>query len=131
MIRMLVVAAGAALIAGCQNEPVREFNPEVKGLFQSSKGADALAQGVQQYDNAAYGESAKSFQSALDQGLPDRDKVTAHKYLAFIHCGAGRITPCREEFRKALAVDPQMQLSAAEAGHPTWGPVFRNLKAGK
>jgi hypothetical protein len=29
------------------------------------------------------------------------------------------------------AVDPAFSLTAAEAGHPSWGPVFRKLKAAK
>jgi len=24
-----------------------------------------------------------------------------------------------------------MQLAAAEAGHPIWGPIFQNVKAGR
>ena len=41
-----------------------------------------------------------------------------------------RSGPCREEFRKALAIDPGMELAPAEAGHPIWGPIFRSVKAG-
>src|SRR5204862_280639 len=76
-------------------------------------------------------ESAKNLQSALDKGLGDRDKVAAYKHLAFIHCVSGRERQCRDEFRKALAVDPTMDLAPAEAGHPIWGPIFRAVKAGR
>src|SRR5207245_1576255 len=34
-----------------------------------------------------------------------------------------------EEFRKALSINPELELAAAEAGHPAWGPVFSSLKA--
>jgi hypothetical protein len=57
--------------------------------------------------------------------------VKAHKYLAFIHCVSDRAAACRDEFRKALAIDSKLNLTAAEAGHPTWGPVFRSVKAGR
>jgi hypothetical protein len=36
---------------------------------------------------------------------------------------------CQDEFRKALELDPDMELSPAEAGHPSWGPAFRTAKA--
>ena len=39
--------------------------------------------------------------------------------------------PCREEFRKALDIDPSFELSEDEAGHPVWGSVFRGLKSRK
>ncbi|MBI2295732.1 MAG: TssQ family T6SS-associated lipoprotein [Betaproteobacteria bacterium] len=68
-------------------------------------------------------------QSALDAGLGKSDQVKAHKHLAFIHCSSGREPRCRDEFRKALAADPGFDLDPAEAGHPTWGPVFRSVKA--
>jgi len=48
-----------------------------------------------------------------------------------MHCVSGRTAACREEFRKALTMDPDVELSPAEAGHPTWGPVFRSVKAGR
>jgi hypothetical protein len=36
---------------------------------------------------------------------------------------------CYESFRRALALNPKFELTAAEAGHPVWGPVFRSAKA--
>ena len=57
--------------------------------------------------------------------------MNAHKHLAFINCVSGRTSACREEFRKALAIEPGLDLPPAEAGHPTWGPVFRSVKAGR
>jgi hypothetical protein len=63
--------------------------------------------------------------------LTAADRATTHKHLAFIHCTAGRERACRDEFRKALAADPALDLAPAEAGHPVWGPIFRSLKGGK
>lgn len=130
--------SGALLLVGCQSEPMRAFKAdlqlmtsEVKGLFGSNKGDAALAAGLRLYEDGNYGEAAKQLQSAISQGLSSANRVNAHKHLAFIHCASGRTGPCREEFRKALAIDPSLQLSAAEAGHPTWGPVFRSVKAGR
>lgn len=130
--------SGALLLAGCQTETMRTVRSdidnagaELKALFGGSKGDAALAAGLRQYEDGNYGEAAKLLQSAIDQGLPASGRVNAHKHLAFIHCASGRTTACREEFRKALAIDSNLQLSAAEAGHPSWGPVFRSVKAGR
>jgi len=84
---------------------------------------------MQQYEAGDYDESAKNFQGALRAGLNDKERVSAHKHLAFIHCASGRERLCREEFRRALALKPDLDLSAAEAGHPVWGPIFAQLKA--
>jgi Tfp pilus assembly protein PilF len=129
MKRIAAIAISAALLAGCESQPVRSVQAAVQSFIQPHKGADALATGLKQYENGEYAESAKSLQSALDLGLGDRDQVNARKHLAFIHCASGRIAPCREEFRRALAIEPGLELAPAEAGHPTWGPVFRDVKA--
>jgi Tfp pilus assembly protein PilF len=133
--RLLVAAAALALLAACETAPMKEFTGDAKSAWRqltgSSKGTAALSAGLKQYDDGEYQSAAKNLQSALDQGLSNNDQVIAHKHLAFIHCSQNRTGPCRDEFRKALAVDPSMQLAAAEAGHPIWGPIFQNVKAGR
>lgn len=94
-------------------------------------GTSALSAGLKQYEDGDYEQSAKSLQEAIDLGLPERQRAAAHKHLAFMHCSESRERQCRDEFRKALAVDPALELAPAEAGHPVWGPIFRALKAGK
>jgi Tfp pilus assembly protein PilF len=99
-------------------------------LFQQSRGLPLLDAGVRQYEDGNYKEAAKSLQGALDAGLADdENRILARKHLAFIHCAAGRKEPCRDEFRRILAIDPKFDLKPAEAGHPAWGPVFRALRA--
>lgn len=94
------------------------------------KAQQELDSGISSYENGAYKQAARQVQSALALGLETRsDKARAHKYLAFMLCVDGKQRPCRDEFRKALDADPAFDLSPAEAGHPTWGPVFRKLKA--
>lgn len=127
MIRLLVVAAALAALSACGSDPMRQ----VQALLQPAKGESAFNAGIRQYENGQYAESQKSLLSAIDQGLPQDDLVTAHKHLAFIHCVSNRERACREEFRKALVIDPGMQLEPAEAGHPIWGPVFKSVKAGR
>jgi hypothetical protein len=95
-----------------------------------SLGLDELAKGVKSYDDGDYAAALLQFQAALDLGLASGvDRAVAHKHLAFMACVAKRIATCRTEFRKAFADDPGFDLARAEAGHPTWGPVFRSVKA--
>jgi Tfp pilus assembly protein PilF len=126
MMRPLMVLLLVAL-AGCETDPVRT----VQELFQPTKAEQTLSAGLKQYEDGNYEQSQKSLQSAIQQGLGERDRVTAHKHLAFIHCASKREQECRAEFRKALAIDPGMDLAPEEAGHPMWGRVFRSVKAGR
>lgn len=145
MRRSLLLAVALTLAGGCASDPIRGITNTVEDLFKKGErqvsgesepaparrdfGQSALRAGLRQYDDGQYPEAAGSLQKALDRGLSKPDQVTAHKTLAFIHCAAGRTGPCRDEFRRALRVDPNMELDAAEAGHPGWGPVFRSVKA--
>jgi len=117
-----LVAVFAVGLSACSSAPLRE-------LIQPGKGAAALATGVRQYDDGEYPEAARNIQAAIDLGLSDRDSARAHKNLAFIHCASARERACREEFSKALSIDPGLELTPAEAGHPVWGPIFASLKA--
>ena len=116
-----LVVAAALVLAGCAVQPLQE-------LLQPSKGSATLATGLREYEEGGYAEAARNLQGAIDLGLHDRERARAHKHLAFIHCASNRERACREEFRKALAIDPGLELTPAEAGHPVWGPLFITLK---
>jgi len=122
--RIVALCSIALVAGGCASETF-------KNVFQSGKGMPALEVGLRQYEEGAYPEASRNLQTALEHGLAKADRVTAHKHLAFIHCVSGRTGPCRDEFRKALKINPDLELSAAEAGHPAWGPVFRSAKSGR
>lgn len=116
----ILAVTAVVFFAGCATGPLN--------IFQS-KADKALSAGIKSYEAGNYKESAKSLQSALDLGLPDKaDQVKARKYLAFVHCISGREKQCRDEFRNALEINPNFELEPAEAGHPQWGPVFRSVK---
>lgn len=117
---MLMALAG--LLAGCASGPAKVFE---------SKANQSLSAGIDAYSEGKYPDAVKSLQSALDQGLSTSDQVKAHKYLAFTHCVSGKERLCREEFRKALDINPTLELEPAEVGHPIWGPVFRGVKTRK
>ena len=127
----MVCASGRALallavlfLAGCQSNVFQQF-PLTK-----FKAENMLDSGIREYDNGDYNVSARTIQGALDAGLTKRSQGRAHKYLAFMYCISGQQTQCRDEFRKGLESDPRLDLSAAEAGHPIWAPVFKSVKAG-
>lgn len=115
--------------AALELAPAEAGHPVWGPIFKAVKDeAAAFSVGLKQFDDGDYDASARNLQGALERGLPPKDQVSAYKHLAFIHCANNRIAACRDEFRKALTMDPALQLSPAEAGHPTWGPIFRSLK---
>ena len=88
-----------------------------------------LKMGIAQYEEGNYAQAQRTLQSALLNGLTARtDQARAYKYLAFIYCVTDRIPQCRQEFSNAITADPKFTLTAAEAGHPTWGPVYRSVR---
>ncbi len=87
-----------------------------------------LNEGIKSFDDGRYSDTITELQGALDTDLTDQEKASAHKFLAFTYCISDREKLCREEFRKALAVDPGFKLTPAEAGHPIWGAVFDSIK---
>jgi Tfp pilus assembly protein PilF len=129
MRKTTVLLAAVMLLAGCETAPMKEIQQTFRDAFQGNKGEADLNAGLSSYENGSYNQSMKQLQSALDQGLTRSGQLQAHKHLAFIHCASGRQGPCRNEFRKALAIDPAFDLTPAEAGHPLWGPVFAKEKA--
>ena len=136
------------LIAGCGiKKPVNSTSPNPAPMVVTTtrpsqsavfKEAPANAEavklfelGIQQYDQGQYRKTTLTLQQAIDTGLPPDKRIIAHKHLAFIYCISSRETLCRNEFTKALVIDPKFELTAAEIGHPQWGPVFRSTKAGR
>ncbi len=120
MSKVLLTLAALALTA-CASKPA----------FLESKAEQALSQGISAYEVGSYTEATKSLQSALAQGLNSKDQVRAYKYLAFTDCVTGKERACRENFKKALDINPAMELTPAEVGHPIWGPVFQSAKGKK
>ena len=119
----LITFLAANLAAGCATSSFRDF------FFARTAGSSYLEEGIRNYEEGNYRTSARRLQYALEEGLARPDRVKAHKYLAFIACVSGQQLTCREEFSIALELDPSFELEPAEAGHPIWGPVYKNVKA--
>jgi hypothetical protein len=95
-----------------------------------TSGQIALTAGIEHYKNSQYTQAISKLQQAVDLSNGDyTTQVTAYKYMSFSMCVNGKRTPCRQSFDKLLRLDSNFELSPAEAGHPSWGPVFRQAKA--
>lgn len=94
------------------------------------KAEQLLADGMVKYDAGEYPAARKLLDAALAEGLADNaSKVRAMKYIAFTECLQRRYRDCRAEFMKIYDVDPNFDLSPAEAGHPSWTKTFASAKA--
>lgn len=89
-----------------------------------------LKSGIAQYEEGNFGQAQRLLQASLAEGLASRtDQARAYKHLAFIYCVTDRLPQCRQEFINAFAADPNFSLTPAEAGHPSWGPVYRAVSS--
>ena len=121
---MLVVAG---VLSACSSPSVRDIGLD---KLAPRKAEQELSAGLKSYEDGNYAQAQKQIQNALNSELTFKsDQITAHKYLAFIHCVSDRKKQCRAAFKEALEINPDLQLSAAEIGHPIWGPVFREVQA--
>ena len=117
-----------ALLAACATAPPPAAVPAPGGLAELMErpGERALFEGIRAYDDGQYTQAESALRKALAAGLRSgRDQASAHKLLAFITCTSERLADCEVAFRAARAAEPGFALSRSEAGHPLWGPVYR------
>lgn len=130
--RLIRLALLTALLSACAplQEVPRPLAPQITDAQLRGKAWLNFASGLRQYEAGSYDDALKSLTTALDHGLlPRTEQATTRKYLAFIHCVSSRDQQCREEFRKAMEINPKFELTTAEAGHPVWGPIYSNVRA--
>lgn len=130
----------ALLSTGCETGPLKDiklFDKKPDAAVEEPRASEKVARsvaerklthGIIHYEEGEHKEALPEFQGALDEGLSSQDQIKAHKYLAFIHCAAKREKQCKAEFMMTLEIDPSFDLAPAEAGHPVWGKVFRQVK---
>ena len=135
---LLFASAAAVFLAACAapppgpspEAPTMPALPEITEAQLQDRAKDNLALGLRRYQSGEYDGATQSLNASLDHGLLSKpDQSRARKHLAFIHCVRGREPQCWDEFRKAMEIDPGFDLTAAEAGHPVWGPIYRNVRA--
>jgi hypothetical protein len=89
-----------------------------------------LQEGTALYDKGDYRGAIRKLTSARD-AVDDASpiKKSSLRLLAFSFCVSNQKVPCKQQFASLLKIDPSFQLSRGEAGHPLWGPVFKEAKA--
>lgn len=94
-----------------------------------SSDVQALKDGTALYDGGDYSGAIKKLGGNEIWNGHNKDvQLNALKLMAFSYCVTSRTQLCRQQFDKALKLDPAFNLSAAEIGHPVWGPVFLKSK---
>ncbi len=90
----------------------------------------ALHDGINLYNNGDYKNAIKRLGGAREiwPTGPKATQIAALKYMAFSYCVTGRKTLCRQQFEKAIKLDPAFDLAPGENGHPLWGPTFVRAK---
>lgn len=93
----------------------------------------ALKDGVSLYNDGDYNGAIKRLSSANEiwNGHNKAIQVEALKTMAFSYCVTSRTQLCRQQFERALKIDPTFDLMLSEIGHPIWGPVFLKAKKAK
>jgi Tfp pilus assembly protein PilF len=123
----LAAAAGAlALIAGCSTWP---FAPRMSP--EEAAARKDLDAGVELYNAGDYNGAIKQLGGSATiwkAGKPVQ--LDALKYMAFSYCVTNRQSLCKQQFEKALKLDPSFDLAPGEKGHPLWEPVFDKVKKG-
>lgn len=128
--RWLLVGLSTLTMVGCTVVSTCDDGGGGIRLFGKDLVEQKLESGVKQYEEGNYVTSLGVLQSIADgKASSGAQKIRANKYIAFIHCISSHEKLCRDAFHNILEINPEFELSSAEAGHPTWGPVFRSVKS--
>ncbi|HUJ00444.1 MAG TPA: TssQ family T6SS-associated lipoprotein [Usitatibacter sp.] len=95
-----------------------------------TKAQQMLSDGMVKYDAGEYSAARRLLEAAITEGFADKaNQVKAMKYIAFTDCLERRYKDCRAQFIKIYDVDPNFDLTPAEAGNPYWTHTFAGAKA--
>lgn len=96
---------------------------------ESARPPAALADGMALYNKGSYSAAIKRLANAPEIWSADISFQTeALKTMAFSYCVTSRKKLCKQQFEKALKLDPNFDLAPGEQGHPLWGPVFKQAR---
>lgn len=121
----LVLTVLFALLAACSSMPAA-LNP-----LKPPAPPPGLSEGIALYDKGDYNGAIKRLAQADVANGATGTRLAAFKYSAFSYCLTSRQSLCRQQFDKALKLDPAFDLAPGEYGHPLWGPVFLKAKKAK
>jgi tetratricopeptide (TPR) repeat protein len=98
-------------------------------LVPLAKAEQTLQDGLIKYDSGDYEAALRLLEDSLKQGLKEKnEQVRAMKFVAFSNCLLSRWATCRSAFIKIYDVNPDFDLTPAEAGHPSWTKTFAAAK---
>jgi tetratricopeptide (TPR) repeat protein len=109
----------------------REASNQRRTTFTpTAKSEQTLQAGMIKYDAGDYVASAKLLEQAYKEGLGTKElQVRTLKHLAFSQCLQDRYRECLATFISIYDIDPEFDLTPAEAGHPSWTRTFAGAKA--
>src|SRR5450830_1278031 len=125
----LLVSLTVLTLAGCASTTA--LGPAAANAATTASATSppsGLAEGVALYNKGDYNGAIKRLGQADVTGGPKAVQLAGLKYSAFSYCVTARQLLCRQQFDKALKIDPAFDLAAGEYGHPLWGPVFVKAK---
>jgi Tfp pilus assembly protein PilF len=129
MSRWLLVGLSALLFTGCNVISTCDDGGGGIRLFGKDQIEQKLEIAVKEYEEGNYVTAMNSLEAVLATKSASRaQRIRANKYMAFISCISSHEKSCGEYFKNILGINPEFNLSAAEAGHPIWGPVFKSVK---
>ena len=116
-------------------EPVLPPSPPAdtpEQIAEKAARASAVAERdgiVALYNSGDYRGAVKRSTAALEDVKVYKDlELDILKFSAFSYCLMQQKNQCRQQFEKALKLDPAFTLEAGEIGHPLWWPVFQQAK---
>lgn len=130
-------------LAGCPTPPPPPpppVQPEIpkapektpEELQKEQTRADArtdLKDGIDAYNAGDFNGSLKKLLDSKNIWVTDEDiQLDALKYSAFDYCVTNRANLCKQQFERALKINPDFDLLLGEKDHPLWGPVFKKAK---
>jgi len=115
--------AAVAMLAGCSS--LNSSTPTVA----TQEAQDQLQQVRDAYNAGRYGDVIRQVATSgvLEQST-DAVHIESLKLQSFSYCLTNYRQLCEDGFRRILTIDPDFTLAPSEAGHPQWGPVFRQAK---
>jgi hypothetical protein len=129
-LNVLFALAAACAAAGCASTGTAGGAgvPSSAAPASASSPPSGLAEGIALYNKGDYNGAIKRLGQADVTAGPKAMQLAGLKYSAFSYCVTARQVLCRQQFDKALKIDPAFDLAAGEYGHPLWGPVFVKAK---
>jgi hypothetical protein len=136
----LLAALLAALLSACAGAPPPVAPAAATSTTAAAAPATApapaitpahrdLYAGIGLYQAGDYAGAIRQLTASSEIARADKGtQLEAMKYAAFSYCVTAHQALCRQQFDKALKLDPAFDLAPGEKGHPLWGPVFDKAK---